>query len=160
MLFAVMSCTEKAPNIAQKAAKTTPKDTLAQYDETLARKLGADEYGMKRYVMAFLKAGKTKIKDSTEQASLQKKHLENINKLAEAGKLIVAGPFLDNQEIRGIFILNVESVEEAQRLTATDPAIQAGTLTMELHPWYGSAALMQTLAIHKTIEKKGVAEAK
>jgi uncharacterized protein YciI len=79
-------------------------------------------------------------------------------KLAAEGKLVVAGPFMDDQPIRGIFIFNVESVEEAQKLTATDPAIKAGTLVMELHPWYGSAALMQVVPIHNTIEKKSVAD--
>jgi uncharacterized protein YciI len=159
-LLIVMSCNEKEPNTPKTEPEKRSKDTLVKYNATLARKLGADEYGMKRYVMAFLKAGKTKIKDSTARALLQKKHLENINKLAEAGKLIVAGPFLDNQAIRGIFIFNVESVAEAQKLTATDPAIQASTLEMELHPWYGSAALIESLAIHKTLEKKGITEAK
>ena len=128
------------------------------YDAALAKKLGADDYGMKKYVMAFLKAGTVKIKDSTQRAELQRAHLENIGRLAEQGKLIVAGPFLDDQPLRGIFIFNVASVEEARALTATDPAIKAGTLEMELHPWYGSAALAETLNIHKKIEKKNVAE--
>lgn len=128
------------------------------YDAALAEKLGADDYGMKKYVMAFLKAGTVKIKDPAQRAELQKAHLKNIGRLAEEGKLIVAGPFLDDQPIRGIFIFDVASVEEARALTATDPAIKAGTLEMELHPWYGSAALAETLNIHKKIEKKNVAE--
>jgi len=128
------------------------------YDEVLAKRLGADEYGMKQYVMAFLKSGTVTIKDSAQRASLQQAHLKNIMRLAEDGKLIVAGPFLDNTSLRGIFIFNVSSVEEARALTATDPAVIAGTLEMELHPWYGSAALAETLQIHKKLEKKNVAE--
>ncbi|HEX5025995.1 MAG TPA: YciI family protein [Agriterribacter sp.] len=128
------------------------------YDEALAKKLGADEYGMKQYVMAFLKSGTVKIKDSAQRASLQQAHLKNIMRLAAEGKLVVAGPFLDNTSLRGIFIFNVASVEEAKALTATDPAVIAGTLEMELHPWYGSAALAETLEIHKKLEKKKVAE--
>jgi uncharacterized protein YciI len=54
----------------------------------------------------------------------------------------LAGPFLDDGDIRGIYIFNVETVEEAQKLTETDPAIQAGSLVMELHPWYGTATLL------------------
>ncbi len=64
---------------------------------------------------------------------------------------------MDNQPIRGIFILNVRTVEEAEKIAATDPAVQAGTLDMEMHPWYGSAALVETLSIHKKLEKKSVA---
>jgi len=78
--------------------------------------------------------------------------------MAARGKLIVAGPFLDDQAMRGIFIFNVETVDEARLLAETDPAVKAGTLVLELHPWYGSAALVETSRIHKTIEKKSVAE--
>ena len=72
--------------------------------------------------------------------------------------MIVAGPFLDNQPIRGVFIFNVESVEEARKIAETDPAVKAGTLVLELHPWYGSAALMETSKIHKTIEKNSIVD--
>lgn len=129
-----------------------------QYDAQLAQKLGADEYGMKAYIMAFLKAGPNRPKDSIARAELQKAHLKNITRLVNEGKLIVAGPFLDEQEIRGIFIFNVSTVEEAKKLTETDPAIKAGSLVMELHPWYGSAALIETVDIHKKLQKKSVAD--
>ncbi|RWY57179.1 YciI family protein [Mucilaginibacter gilvus] len=128
------------------------------YNAALAQKLGADQYGMKKYVMAFLKEGPTKITDAKAGQELQMAHLRNIMKLAAEGKLVLAGPFMDDHPIRGIFIFNVATIEEAQGLTATDPAIKAGTLVMELHPWYGSAALMQVVPIHNTLEKKSVAE--
>ena len=91
-------------------------DTKPQYDSLLAKRLGADEYGMKKYVMAFLKSGSVKIQDSIKRAELQREHLKNIFRLAEEGTLIVAGPFLDDLSIRGIFIFNVESVEEARKI--------------------------------------------
>ena len=143
LLFAAVNC----------FAQTRP-----QYDPALAQKLGADEYGMKTYVMAFLKSGPVKITDSVASAKLQNEHLKNIIRLANEGKLLIAGPFLDNQPIRGIFIFNVTTVEEAKKLTESDPAIKAGVLVMELHPWYGSAALMKVVEIHKTLEKKSVAD--
>ncbi|MEP6583439.1 MAG: YciI family protein [Ginsengibacter sp.] len=126
------------------------------FDSTLANKLGADQYGMKHYVMAFLKEGTNKTLDSSESDRLQIAHLKNIIRLADEGKLIVAGPFLDDQPVRGIFIFNVSTVEEARELTATDPAIKAGVLEMELRPWYGSAALIESTHLHKTIQKKSI----
>ena len=132
--------------------------TVRTYDAALAKKLGADPYGMKQYVMAFLKPGPTKIKDSLARISLQRAHLKNILRLAQEGKLIVAGPFLDEGKYAGIFIFNVKTVEEARALTETDPAIRAGTLEMELHPWYGSAALIATSDLHKKLEQKSVAD--
>lgn len=125
-----------------------------QYDAQLAQKLGADDYGMKQYVMAFLKAGPNRPTDSAARMKLQMAHLKNIGRLADEGKLIIAGPFLDDQPIKGIFIFNVTTVEEAKKLTETDPAIRAGSLVIELHPWYGSAALMQTVETHKKLQKK------
>lgn len=126
-----------------------------KYNEALAKKLGADDYGMRKYVIAFLKAGPNRDQDSATAAKLQAAHMANIVKMADAGQLAVAGPFLDKGEVRGIYIFNVESVEKAKELTETDPAIQAGRLVMELHPWYGSAAVMQIAETHKTIQKKG-----
>lgn len=128
------------------------------YDSLLAQKLGSDEYGMRRYVLAFLKKGPNRNQDSAEAAALQKAHLENITRMADEGKLVLAGPFLDDQEIRGIYIFNVATVEEAAALTATDPAIKAGRLSMELHPWYGSAAMLMINEWHHKLEKKSVSE--
>jgi uncharacterized protein YciI len=111
------------------------------YDSLLANQLGADDYGMTQYVMAFLKKGPNRSEDAEKAAELQKAHLENIRRLADEGKLVLAGPFMDDGEIRGIYVFKVNTIEEAEKLTSTDPAIQAGTLVMELHPWYGTAAL-------------------
>ena len=136
--------------------KTQSNDEIITYDSVLAKQLGADAYGMKQYVMAFLKAGPNRDRDSATAARLQRAHLDNIFRLADEGKLVLAGPFLDKGEIRGIYVFNVTTVEEAAELTSTDPAIQAGSLVMELHPWYGSAGLMQINEISKKIEKEQI----
>lgn len=124
------------------------------YNKQLADELGADDYGMKQYIMAFLKAGPNRDMDSTRAAELQRAHLDNIRRMAENGDLILAGPFMDRGKFRGIYIFDVQTIEEAKKLTETDPAIQAGRLEMELHPWYGSAALMKVNEIHKTISRE------
>ena len=128
----------------------------ADYDSVYAKKLGADTYGMKQYVMAFLKRGPTPPADSAERVNLQRQHLKNIIRMAEEGKLILAGPFMDIGEVRGIYIFDVRTIEEARALTETDPAIQAGSLMMELRPWYGSAALMEITRLSKLITKKSI----
>lgn len=138
-------------------AENLLKDSFT-YDSSLAATLGADEYGMKQYVIAFLKRGPKRDQDSATAANLQKKHLENIMRMSEEGTLIVAGPFLDEGEVRGIYIFNVKTIEEAKALTETDPAIQAGRLEMELHPWYGAATLQLESKLYKLVEKKSVAE--
>jgi uncharacterized protein YciI len=128
------------------------------FDSVMARDLGADQYGMHQYVMAFLKPGKTQVKDSSERALLMQAHLKNIGRMAREGKLVLAGPFLDKGPWSGIYIFNVATVEEARQLTGTDPAIKAGVFEMELHPWYGSAALMKVTEIHGRIQKVNITD--
>lgn len=152
----LFSCSQETPVAEKDPAAEEPETLNTHFDPQLAEKLGADEYGMKRYVMAFLKMGPNRDQDSAKAAELQCAHLDNINRLAEAKKLVVAGPFLDAGDIRGIYIFNVETVEEAEALTNTDPAIKAGRLVMELHPWYGSAALMECADRHKAVAKKEI----
>lgn len=150
---ALFSCNTSNPEFKDQQAN---QETV--YDSVLAQQYSADAYGMKQYVIAFLKRGSNRSTDSIEAAQLQKAHLQNINRLAKEGKLLIAGPFLDNGEIRGIYIFDVKTIEEAQKLTETDPAIQKGSLVMDLHPWYGSAALMAVPDVHKKLEKKGIIE--
>lgn len=123
-----------------------------QLDTALARKLGADEYGMKMYVFVILKSGSNKTTDRQFIDSCFIGHLANIGKLAEAKQLIVAGPFDKNDaDFRGLFILNVGTIEEANKLLMTDPAIKAELLKPEMYPWYGSAALPEYLSAHDKI---------
>jgi len=134
-------------------------DTIVKtdnYDEALATEVGADQYGMRKYVMAFLKRGPNRDRSKDEADALQMAHMQNIGRLAEEGLLSLAGPFLGEGELRGIYVFNVDSIEEAERLTKTDPAIKAGSLTMELVEWYGSAALMKVNEIHKQIAKVNI----
>lgn len=125
------------------------------YDSILAKKLGADDYGMKKYVFCILKTGQSNITDKAKKDSLFAGHMKNINRLAEEGKLAVAGPFMKNERsYRGIYIFNVATIKEAEELTLTDPAIKAGVFIVELTEWYGSASLMETPELHKKIQKK------
>lgn len=145
-------CGAERPPASQEA--DTSLSGPAEYDSALATELGADDYGMRTYVMAFLKAGQNRSQDSTEAAELQRAHLDNIRRLADEGKLLVAGPFLDDGPLRGIYVFDVQTVEEARQLTMSDPAIQVGRLEMELHPWYGSAALRGLADIEQRIVRE------
>lgn len=125
-----------------------------KYDEALAKSLHSDEYGMKKYVFCILKTGSNTSATKEERSKIFQGHMANINKLANEGKLVLAGPFMKNdRNYRGIFILNVETIEEAQVLVETDPAVQAKIFEVELTPWYGSAAIQEVTKIHKKIEK-------
>ncbi|CAA9198824.1 YciI family protein [Flavobacterium collinsii] len=130
------------------------QETEVKFDENLAKSLHADEYGMKKYVFCLLKSGSNTSASKEESKKLFEGHMENIGKLAKEGKLVVAGPFMKNdRNYRGIYIFNVETIEEAKALVATDPAIKANLLEAELTPWYATAALQETLKIHEKIAK-------
>jgi hypothetical protein len=67
------------------------------YDPELAKQLDVDDYGMKKYVIAFLYRGdRVGEYSATERAEFQAGHLANITRLAEEGKLVLAGPFIGN----------------------------------------------------------------
>ena len=136
-------------------AVTVPMVAAEKFDEELAKKLGADQRGMRKYVLCILKTGP---KDAEIQGDARKEifagHFANINRLADEGKLSVAGPFGKNEKAyRGLYIFNVETVEEAEKLVVLDPAVKAGVFVADLTPWYGTAALMVVNETHKKIEK-------
>ncbi len=152
-LVLLSSCTEPAEISTEKETIIDNSDT---FSPELAQKVGADTYGMRKYVMAFLKAGPNRDLEVDEAEKLQRTHLDNINKLADQGLLQLAGPFMDQGDLKGIYIFSVETREEAKKLVETDPAIKAGSLEMELHSWYGSAALMEIPRLHKKVSKVNI----
>ncbi|GAB4173992.1 MAG: hypothetical protein Kow0020_09370 [Wenzhouxiangellaceae bacterium] len=129
-------------------------DQPPAYDPALASEVGADAWGMRPYVLALLKAGPNRPTDPEQAQALQRAHLDNIRRLADEGVLVLAGPFIDDGTLKGIYVFAVSTVAEAEALTATDPAVQAGSLVMELHPWYGSAALMKLNEWHQRIARE------
>ena len=125
-----------------------------KFDENLAKSLGADDYGMKQYVFCILKTGSNTTASEKERNEFFKGHMENIQRLANEGKLAVAGPFMKNDKnYRGIFVFNVTTVEEAKALVESDPAVKGKIFEYELTPWYCSAALMKVNEIHESIQK-------
>jgi uncharacterized protein YciI len=125
------------------------------FDPELARRLGADERGMRNYVLCILKTGP---KDAEIKGEARKEifagHFANIERLADEGKLAVAGPFGKNDKsFRGLYIFNVTTIEEAEKLVMLDPSVKAGVFVPDLTLWYGSAAMMIVNDTHKRITK-------
>ncbi len=142
-----------ATTLAADAGTETPPP--AAYDEALARAAGADEMGMGRYVLVILKSGPTPVPAGPERDEMFRGHFANMKRLADDGKLVLAGPLDGVDGWRGLFILDVADVDEARALAATDPVIQRGEMIAECHKFYGSAALRFVNETHKKIAKKG-----
>ncbi len=97
---------------------------------------------MRFYVMGMLYRGPNAKTEVTEESKkLQAGHMANITKLATEKKLILAGPMAGNGDLRGIFVFDTDDVKKAQEWCDQDPAIQAGTLRVELHKWYSAKGI-------------------
>ncbi len=94
------------------------------------------EWEMKQYFFVMLKRGPNRGQDSVTAMKLQEGHMANINRMAKEGKLAIAGPFGDNGDWRGIFIFDMKNMEDVKKEVEQDPAIQAGRLAYEIHPWW------------------------
>jgi uncharacterized protein YciI len=130
--------------------------TASVYDSVLAKKLGGNANGMRNYILVILTTGAADIKDKKISDSLFKGHMSNMGRLANEGKLVVAGPFGKNDlGYRGIFVINSSSEDEAKALVNTDPAVQAGVFSAVYLKWFCTAALMETTGIHNRIVKPG-----
>ncbi len=128
-LFAILSFTVLS-TMAQDARKPAPvavKPKKVQKDN------------IRQYFFVLLTKGENRDRDSAAAAALQAAHMANINKLYYEGKLKVAGPFGDEGNWRGLFIFDCASREETEALLKTDPAIAAGSLVYEIHPWFTAA---------------------
>lgn len=138
-----------APTLAQ--AQSAP---AASFDAALASRVGADERGMRSYVLVVLKTGPTRVPNGPERDEMFRGHFANMKRLSDAGQLVLAGPFDGVDGWRGLFVFAVKEIDEARRLTATDPVIVKGEMVAEFHKYYGSAALMLVPELHEKLTKQ------
>ena len=130
--------------------------TNPNYDAELAKKVGADDYGMKKYVFVMLKTGTNTSEKKEPKDEAFAGHMKNMDRLVAAKQLIVAGPIeKNNNEYRGIFILDVPSIEESKKILKTDPAISTNYLAADYYVWWGSAALAEYLPASDKVWKEG-----
>ncbi len=124
------------------------------FDAALAKTLGADDMGMRSFVLVVLKTGPTKVPAGPKRDEMFKGHMANIQRLAGEGKLVFAGPLDGVDGWRGIFIFAAPDIAAAKTCVATDPVIIEGEMVAEHHRLYGSAGLMMMNEIHRKISKR------
>jgi len=99
------------------------------------------QWAMRTYVLVLIYRGSTTFESDEENAAMQRAHLANNARLYEQGKLILAGPFRDKTDLRGIFLFDSESVEEVAGWCNEDPGIRSGWLRVEINPWYSARGI-------------------
>jgi uncharacterized protein YciI len=104
-------------------------------------------------VLVILKTGPTPVPAGEQRKKMFQGHMANMERLANEGKLVLAGPFDGTDGWRGLFIFAVNDIEAAKQLTATDPVIVNGEMVAEYHKYFGSASLMLINEWHKKITK-------
>ncbi|MGA7298313.1 MAG: YciI family protein [Rhodanobacteraceae bacterium] len=139
-----------APGVAQSPGLAPQSG----HDASLAKQLGADEYGMRSYVLVLLRSSSRPVPKGPERDAMFKAHLANIHRLASTGKLVLAGPLDGGDGLRGLFVFAVKDVDAARELVASDPVITRGEMVAEYHDFYGSAAIMQINDLHEHLKKK------
>lgn len=157
LLLAAICASTASVVTAQAPKEPAPTPTAVPapaFDAALAQKLGADDYGMRSYVLVILKTGPKPQPAGPERDEMFRGHFANIRRLAKEGKLVLAGPFEGEGDWRGLFIFDAKNVEEAKKLTASDPVIASGEMIAEYHAYYGSAALKLVNETHARIQKK------
>ena len=87
------------------------------------------------YFGVLMKAPKWTAEATPERAKIQEGHLQHLQTMWKAGKLVLAGPLADDGDWRGVLIYRTKTLEEAQRLANDDPAVKAGRLVVTMHPW-------------------------
>jgi len=93
-------------------------------------------YDMKQYWLVLLYSGNTRSQDSISAAKIQQAHMNNIERLAAEGKIIMAGPIGSKGNLRGIFIMDGKDSTEIAGHIKLDSAIVTGRLRFEIHPWW------------------------
>ena len=135
-------------------AQPAPAAAKPSYDAALAAAVGADERGMKAYVVVVLKTGPRRVPEGPERDEMFKGHFANMKRLSAEGTLVLAGPLDAVDGWRGLFIFASNDVEEARRLVSTDPVVVKGEMVPEFHTYYGTAALMLVRDLHDKVARK------
>lgn len=123
LLLAIAGAAFSAPRFATPIPQALQRDTTPAFE-------------LKQYWLVFLLRGDSTRLDSATAAQIQRGHLENIGRLAREGKIIMAGPMGYDRELRGIFIMDGKDSATVASYVATDPAVRAGRLRFEIHPWW------------------------
>lgn len=95
---------------------------------------------MVEFHMALLKRG-PKWSEKGMSPEVEKGHLNHVMSLLDTGKAVIAGPLADDGDLVGIYILRAKSAEEAKSWADSDPAVLAGDLTPEMHPWWSEEVM-------------------
>jgi uncharacterized protein YciI len=153
-MIAALWLTVGSPLCFAQPSPGAPEAPKPAFDPALAKATGADERGMRSYVLVVLKTGPNRVPAGQERDEMFKGHFANMKRLSAEGKLALAGPLDGVDGWRGLYIFAVAQIEEARQLVATDPVVAKGEMVPEFHKYYGTAALMLVRDLYEKLAQK------
>lgn len=150
-LVSILGCKTESKDVVEAKEIATPESTeksSKELKEELVKKgfeifdfvdsKTQDTILMQKYFIAFLKKGPNRDRSEEEATKLQEQHMAHLGRMYELGYADISGPFGDDGDIRGITIYNVPTLKMADSLANLDPAVKAGSLVIEVHPWWAA----------------------
>ncbi len=123
------------------------------YDAARAQAWGANDNGLRPYILVLLKTGPQRTPDGPARDEMFKGHFANMQRLAREGLLVYAGPLDGAQDLRGLFIFATTDTDLVRKAIGADPVLINGEMVAELHQHVGSAALMGVNEGHARLVK-------
>lgn len=108
-----------------------------------------------RHTLVILRTGPSTGLTKEEQQAVFAGHMANMQRLARAGDLLLAGPYGREKsaaDLRGVFVMASPDPVEALRLAETDPGVTAGVFRLECH------ALSTDFPLHELLAAELAAE--
>jgi uncharacterized protein len=114
----------------------------------------------KHYLVLLQRAPNAKKLPEPELQQLQKEHMAHLTRMGESGKMVLAGPFGEQDDVgmRGACIYRTATKEEAKRLAEQDPMVKAGRLQVQVMAWYTEKGYLAFPLAPPVAEAKGDAK--
>ncbi len=104
---------------------------------------GADDE-MTTFQLVFLKRNPDwKARSSTEAQRIESAHQEFFDGLIQLDQVLISGPVTDDSDLRAIIVSSATTIQQAQSIVESDPAVKVGMLRAETYAWYAGTGIMK-----------------
>ena len=113
------------------------------------------------YVFVFIKTGPATDLSPEAQREAFAGHFSNMKRLAEAGELLIAGPFDEpksDPDHRGLFVIDETTLAGGMAHAETDPTTKLGVFVLEGHLLTTDEPLVDLLRLEKEDEARRLAD--
>lgn len=113
------------------------------------------------YVFVFIRTGPLRTPTPEQSQEAMQGHFTNMGRLADEGKLLIAGPYADPRptpDHRGLLVMDETEVAKGLELANTDPAAEMGVFVMSAHRFTTDRPLTDLPRLEKEDEARRLAD--